>query len=79
MVKADVTRDYYADLDVPSNASEEEIKRAFRNLGVFFRPKLVPHRLIHVLQQNCTIQTEILAEKLMSFPNFRRCRLLMRS
>ncbi len=42
MVKADVSRDYYADLDVSLNASEEEIKKAFRNLGAFFRPKLFP-------------------------------------
>jgi curved DNA-binding protein CbpA len=37
MVKADVDRDYYADLEVHPTASEEDIKRAFRNLGTFFR------------------------------------------
>ena len=35
MVKADVNRDYYADLNVLPTASEEDIKKAFRNLGVF--------------------------------------------
>ncbi len=33
MVKADVKRDYYADLDLPSTADTEEIKRQFRLLG----------------------------------------------
>jgi len=36
MVKADVDRDYYADLEVQPTASEEDIKKAFRNLGTFF-------------------------------------------
>jgi curved DNA-binding protein CbpA len=35
MVKPDASRDYYADLEVPPTASEEEIKRAFRNLGLY--------------------------------------------
>jgi curved DNA-binding protein CbpA len=33
MVKADVKRDYYADLDLPSTADGEEIKKQFRYLG----------------------------------------------
>lgn len=33
MVKADVKRDYYADLDLPSTADPEEIKKQFRLLG----------------------------------------------
>lgn len=33
MVKADVSRDYYADLEVAPTASEEDIKKAFRSLG----------------------------------------------
>ena len=33
MVKADVKRDYYADLELPFNADNEEIKRQFRLLG----------------------------------------------
>jgi curved DNA-binding protein CbpA len=37
MVKADIDRDYYADLEVQPTASDEDIKRAFRNLGTFFR------------------------------------------
>jgi curved DNA-binding protein CbpA len=33
MVKADVKRDYYADLELPPTADSEEIKRQFRLLG----------------------------------------------
>lgn len=33
MVKADYKRDYYADLDLPSNADPETIKKRFRELG----------------------------------------------
>jgi hypothetical protein len=33
MVKVDSKRDYYADLDLPSTADTEEIKRQFRLLG----------------------------------------------
>lgn len=48
MVKADVTRDYYADLELPANASEERIKKAFRDLGAFFCQKCVRGRLIDI-------------------------------
>jgi curved DNA-binding protein CbpA len=41
MVKADVNRDYYADLEVVPTASEEEIKKAYRSLGVFFYDMLM--------------------------------------
>ena len=33
MVKADVKRDYYADLELKPNAEPEEIKKQFRKLG----------------------------------------------
>jgi hypothetical protein len=33
MVKADVKRDYYADLELPSTADTEEVKKQFRLLG----------------------------------------------
>ena len=33
MVKADVKRDYYADLELPPTADAEEIKKQFRALG----------------------------------------------
>lgn len=34
MVKADVRRDYYADLGLQPSAETEDIKRQFRKLGV---------------------------------------------
>jgi hypothetical protein len=34
MVKADLTRDYYADLELQSGASESDIKKQFRALGM---------------------------------------------
>lgn len=34
MVKADVKRDYYADLDLPPTADTEDIKKQFRYLGM---------------------------------------------
>ncbi len=33
MVKADVKRDYYADLELPKDADIAEIKKQFRKLG----------------------------------------------
>ena len=33
MVKADVKRDYYADLELPPTADSEDVKRQFRLLG----------------------------------------------
>lgn len=33
MVKADVRRNYYADLGVSPNAEQDEIKKQFRKLG----------------------------------------------
>jgi curved DNA-binding protein CbpA len=43
MVKADVKRDYYADLELPANADTEEIKRQFRLLGE--EPDLLHYRI----------------------------------
>jgi hypothetical protein len=33
MVKADLTRDYYADLELQAGATEAEIKKQFKKLG----------------------------------------------
>jgi DnaJ-class molecular chaperone len=33
MVKADAKQNYYADLEVPQNATTEEIKKQYRSLG----------------------------------------------
>lgn len=34
MVKVDLTRDYYGDLELPSTANVEDIKKQFRKLGM---------------------------------------------
>jgi hypothetical protein len=34
VVKADLTRDYYADLGLASGATEADIKKAFKKLGM---------------------------------------------
>lgn len=35
MVKADMTRDYYGDLEIPPTADLAEIKKQFKKLGMF--------------------------------------------
>jgi hypothetical protein len=40
MVKADLTRDYYADLELQPGASDIEIKKQFRALGLTSPPLL---------------------------------------
>jgi hypothetical protein len=42
MVKVDIKRDYYADLELPSNADTEEIKKQFRLLGKTMNIILLP-------------------------------------
>lgn len=44
MVKADPTRNYYADLKVPATASESEIRKAFRTLALQYHPDRNPGR-----------------------------------
>lgn len=44
MVKADPTRNYYADLKVSANASENEIRKAFRTLALQYHPDRNPGR-----------------------------------
>jgi hypothetical protein len=35
MVKADLSRDYYADLELPPTADVNDVKKQFRKLGMF--------------------------------------------
>ncbi|KAI8935204.1 hypothetical protein NX059_012567 [Plenodomus lindquistii] len=44
MVKADPARNYYADLKVSANASENEIRKAFRSLALQYHPDRNPGR-----------------------------------
>lgn len=36
MAKADLTRDYYADLELPPTADIADIKKQFRKLGTYW-------------------------------------------
>ena len=42
MVKIDFTRDYYADLGVSPDATDADIKKQFRKLGMSYFEPLVP-------------------------------------
>src|SRR5262245_43656049 len=44
MVKLDATRNYYADLGVPANADENDIRKAFRQLALKCHPDRNPGR-----------------------------------
>jgi curved DNA-binding protein CbpA len=44
MVKADPTRNYYADLKITASASENEIRKAFRALALQYHPDRNPGR-----------------------------------
>jgi curved DNA-binding protein CbpA len=44
MANADPTRNYYADLKVPANASEKEIRKAFLTLALQYHPDRNPGR-----------------------------------
>lgn len=49
MVKADLTRDYYADLELPQNADANEIKKQFKKLGMVSLPVARDIQLIQFL------------------------------
>ncbi|KAF7512849.1 hypothetical protein GJ744_011952 [Endocarpon pusillum] len=69
MVKADVTRDYYADLELPSNASEERIKKAFRDLAKLYHPDRNPGREVDVVPKFQAVQA---AHEILSDPEQKR-------
>jgi curved DNA-binding protein CbpA len=66
MANADLTRDYYADLEVATNASENEIRKAFRALALQYHPDRNPgHETKFVLKfQEIQAAHEILCDKL---------------
>jgi DnaJ-class molecular chaperone len=45
MVKADLTRDYYGDLELPQNADINDIKRQFKKLGMISSLSYLPDKL----------------------------------
>ncbi|KIW10527.1 hypothetical protein PV08_11491 [Exophiala spinifera] len=64
MVKADVKRDYYADLDLPSTADAEEIKKRFRYLAKQLHPDRNPGHEVEVVPKFQAVQAahEILSD-----------------
>ncbi|OAP56406.1 hypothetical protein AYL99_09585 [Fonsecaea erecta] len=64
MVKADVKRDYYADLDLPPTADAEEIKRQFRLLAKQYHPDRNPGHEVEVVPKFQAVQAahEILSD-----------------
>ncbi|KFY48718.1 hypothetical protein V495_01089 [Pseudogymnoascus sp. VKM F-4514 (FW-929)] len=57
MVKADLTRDYYGDLEIAPNATEIEIKKQFRALALKYHPDRNPGRELEVNARFQTIQS----------------------
>lgn len=67
-MKADLSRDYYADLELPPTADIADIKKQFRKLGKPLPLPLIPHSpcsspLICDHQLSSTIRIEILERK----------------
>ncbi|PBP24780.1 DnaJ domain-containing protein [Diplocarpon rosae] len=66
MVKADLTRDYYGDLDLPPTAEVAEIKRQFKKLALTYHPDRNPGRENEVTAKFQKIQSahEVLIDPL---------------
>nr|XP_001389789.2 DnaJ domain protein [Aspergillus niger CBS 513.88] len=64
MVKADVRRDYYADLGLTPSAETEEIKRQFRKLALKYHPDRNPGKELEFISKFQAIQAanEILSD-----------------
>ncbi|KEF60805.1 uncharacterized protein A1O9_02367 [Exophiala aquamarina CBS 119918] len=56
MVKADVKRDYYADLELPPTADSEDIKRQFRLLAKQYHPDRNPGHEVEVVPKFQAVQ-----------------------
>jgi hypothetical protein len=78
MVKADPKRNYYADLEIPNNASTDEIKKAFRKLGRYPMEEALSVILTDP-QQEIIILIGILEKKLNMYPSFKQYKLHMKS
>lgn len=78
-MKADMSRDYYADLELAPTADINEVKKQFRKLGIAHNPDCLLYLSNVHVQLSSTIPTEILDERSRSTPNFRRSSLRTRS
>ncbi|KAJ9610708.1 hypothetical protein H2200_005485 [Cladophialophora chaetospira] len=56
MVKADIKRDYYADLELPSTADVDEIKKQFRLLAKQYHPDRNPGHEVEVVPKFQAVQ-----------------------
>jgi len=72
-MKADMSRDYYADLELPANADINEVKKQFRKLGICHHPcpQSNPSVLTYDVQLSNTTPTETPDERAKSTPNSR--------
>ncbi|KAJ5131367.1 uncharacterized protein N7515_007406 [Penicillium bovifimosum] len=68
MVKADVRKDYYADLGLQPSAEPEEIKKQFRKLALKFHPDRNPGREVEFIAKFQAIQA---ANEILSDPTLR--------
>ncbi|KAG9231321.1 hypothetical protein BJ875DRAFT_444198 [Amylocarpus encephaloides] len=57
MVKADLTRDYYGDLELPPSADAAEIKKQFKKLALTYHPDRNPGRESEVTSKFQAIQS----------------------
>ncbi|KIV94778.1 hypothetical protein PV10_02510 [Exophiala mesophila] len=56
MVKADIKRDYYADLDLPPNADLEDVKKQFRILAKRYHPDRNPGHEVEAVPKFQAVQ-----------------------
>ncbi|KAJ5581577.1 hypothetical protein N7535_000197 [Penicillium sp. DV-2018c] len=68
MVKADVRKDYYADLGLQPSAEPEEIKKQFRKLALKYHPDRNPGREVEFIAKFQAIQA---ANEILSDPTLR--------
>jgi hypothetical protein len=72
MVKPDFSRDYYADLELPTTADADAVKKQFRKLGRKTTLRLLERALWLIMSQHSsTIQIAIPVASLKSTPSFR--------
>jgi DnaJ-class molecular chaperone len=72
MASIDIHHDYYGDLELPSSASMEDIKKSFRKLGL--APQTSKQHELTAYKRNSITLTETLDVSKTSCRNSRLCR-----